>query len=103
MTTFKCNCVPLFAGAQYSAQLEMESTTLLVANATESAKYKSAQRWKIPVVIPDFIYDSVQAGYFLDTSRYIVNRGSSTPTKTKSKSTLCIKYDVTECAAEKLC
>ncbi|KAF2357957.1 BRCT domain [Trinorchestia longiramus] len=68
-------------GGKYSPQLEMEKSTLLVTTTLTSDKYKSAVLWKLPVVTPDYIYDSVQASYALDVSLYKLQRDSSTPTK----------------------
>ncbi|XP_018018319.1 DNA topoisomerase 2-binding protein 1-A isoform X2 [Hyalella azteca] len=68
-------------GGQYSPQLEMGKSTLLVTTTTNSDKYVSAVRWKVPVVTPDYIYDCVQANYALDVTLYKIKRDASTPTK----------------------
>ena len=69
-------------GGTYSPALDMNTTTLLVLLSPDGDKYKAALEWNIKCVSPEFVYDSIQAGYALNPSNYKCKvRGSSTPTK----------------------
>jgi len=71
-------------GGVYSGALEMDKTTVLVCTSSTGDKYSHAKKWKIPCVTSQWVFDSIERGYCLNTEAYRVDKGktnSSTPTK----------------------
>lgn len=49
-------------GGQYSGQLEMGKTNILITPVAEGEKYIYAKRWKIRCIKPDWVYQSIKKG-----------------------------------------
>lgn len=47
-------------------------TDLMISMFSEGRRYETALEWKIPVVSPDWCYDSVERGLFLNPKYYIL-------------------------------
>src|SRR5690606_29440068 len=56
-------------GAEYHADLT-RAVTHLVAPDTTGKKYHFAKKWKIKIVSPEWVYDSVERGMVLDEGAY---------------------------------
>lgn len=70
------------SGGKYTPTLDVNEVTLLVVQSSTGEKYMCAKSYKLPIVCPDYIYDSMQAGYALNAEDYPVSkRDASTPTK----------------------
>ncbi|XP_043233811.1 DNA topoisomerase 2-binding protein 1-A-like isoform X2 [Amphibalanus amphitrite] len=72
-------------GGNYMTQLECEKTNVLISPSVEGEKVTFARRWKIPCVVPEWLYDSVERGSCLPMEQYTTSdkmaKRSSTPTK----------------------
>ena len=70
-------------GGQYSGQLELDKTNILIITSAEGEKYSYAKRWKIKCLKPDWIHQSLNKGYALDPEKFVVDSStvprSSTP------------------------
>jgi len=75
-------------GGRYSPNLD-KYVSILVLLTPQGDKYKAAKEWQtVECVTPDYIYDSVQAGYSLKSEDYVCKQqGSSTPTKGNGEGT----------------
>ena len=82
-------------------------STIVILNKADGDKYKYAKRWKIPCCTSDWVYDSIEKGYCLQTEGYLIDRLEakvSTPEKTivpnledvSMCTTICHPNDVTK-------
>ncbi len=69
-------------GGVYSGVLDMEETAVLIIAAPEGDKYEYARKWNIPCLTPDWVFESIDKGYSLPTSRFRVDAAkASSPIK----------------------
>lgn len=66
-------------GGQYSGQLEMGKTNLLIATSAEGEKFIYARRWKIRCLKPDWIHQSLSKGYAVEPDGFIVEKTGNAP------------------------
>merc|ERR1712126_793192 len=87
-------------GGTYTGQLDMEQTQILIISKPEGDKYKYANKWKIPCISSDWVFDSIEKGYCLHTEGYRVDqaRAGSTSTPTKDTSKVPGLQDVSMCS-----
>ena len=76
-------------GGTYTGQLDMEHTQVLIVSKAEGDKYKYAKKWKIPCLSSDWVLDSIEKGYCLNTDGYRIDTRGSTSTPTKVR---CVDY-----------
>lgn len=68
-------------GGTYKGELICGTTTHLVLNEPKGEKFNHARMWKIVVVKSAWIYDSIEAGYCLPETNYVLEQQhTSTPT-----------------------
>ncbi|PMD39147.1 hypothetical protein L207DRAFT_430560 [Hyaloscypha variabilis F] len=78
-------------GAVYEGDLTKQITHL-ISYRTEGAKYRAAKNWKLQIVSPEWLYDSLERGMILDEKLYDPalpeeERGKGAWDKTKPKRT----------------
>lgn len=61
-------------GGVYSGELDMEKCSHLVAKQARGMKYEYAVKWRLFVVSPSWLYDSVRQGVCLDEQSYTVDQ-----------------------------
>lgn len=66
-------------GGQYSGQLEMGKTNILLTPVAEGEKYVYAKRWKIKCLKPEWVYQSLNKGYAVDPDKFTVEKSDVTP------------------------
>lgn len=59
-------------GGTYSGELKLKSTTHLLLERPVGDKYEFALRWNVNCVRPDWLYDCIEAGHWVDESGYLV-------------------------------
>jgi topoisomerase (DNA) II binding protein 1 len=57
-------------GGVYSGILDMEKTAVLIIPSPEGDKYEYAKKWKIPCLGPEWVFDSIDKGNSIATSKY---------------------------------
>ncbi|XP_071748981.1 DNA topoisomerase 2-binding protein 1-A [Lepeophtheirus salmonis] len=69
-------------GGIYSKALDINSTNVLIVPTPEGEKFSYATKWKIPTLNSNWVFDSIEKGYCLESDEYkIEKRNCSTPTK----------------------
>ncbi|XP_029646885.1 DNA topoisomerase 2-binding protein 1-like isoform X1 [Octopus sinensis] len=78
-------------GGVYSGEMKVDECTHLIVNEPKGQKYEFAKQWKIQIVKPQWLYESIETGYCLDETKYQLNTEgghnemmTSTPTKNTS-------------------
>jgi len=61
-------------GGVYTGVLNMDMTTVLVCTSPEGDKYNHAKKWNIPCVSSQWIFDSIEKGFCLQTKKYRVDK-----------------------------
>lgn len=87
-------------GAKYSGEMKVDECTHLIVNEPKGQKYEFARKWKICIVKPQWLYDSIEVRSCLKESEYSVSsemsimmtpnslRQMKTSTPTKNTSTV---------------
>jgi len=71
-------------GGTYRGDLVCGTTTHLIINEAKGVKYDHAKLWKINIVKPKWIYDSMEAGYCLPEKNYVLDSSNQTSTPTEA-------------------
>ena len=66
-------------GGQYSGQLEMGRTNVLVTPVADGEKYLYAKRWKIRCLKPEWVYQSLSKGHAVDPDAFVVEKVDEKP------------------------
>lgn len=75
-------------GGIYLADLHLKRTTHLLIEKPTGQKYDFALRWSVHCVQPDWLYDCINAGCWLDEREYLVTPDSDLNSTSKSNGTL---------------
>ena len=62
-------------GGKYSGDLNMRTCTHLIVNVAKGEKYTYARQWKIHCVSPEWFYDCLKEGHWVDEASYEVTPG----------------------------
>ncbi|XP_067686474.1 DNA topoisomerase 2-binding protein 1-like [Haliotis asinina] len=65
-------------GGKYTGEMKMKECTHLIVKEAKGQKYEHASKWKIHIVRPRWLYDSVEKGYCLDETDYRVEKNLNT-------------------------
>ena len=65
-------------GGKYSGELNMRTCTHLIVNIAKGEKYNYARQWKIHCVSPEWFYDCLKEGHWVDENSYEVTPGDDT-------------------------
>ena len=79
----------------------METTTVLILTKPDGDKYRYAQKWKIPCVTSDWVFDSIEKAQCLATEPYRVdnlNTREKVSTPEKTDVTVAKLQDVSMCS-----
>jgi hypothetical protein len=69
-------------GGTYRGELICGTTTHLVLSEPKGSKYDAAKSWRIAVVKPEWVYESIEAGYCLPEANYALESVNHTSTPT---------------------
>ena len=75
-------------GGVYLADLKMKGSTHLLLEKPMGQKYQFALRWSVLCVKPDWLYDCINAGCWIDETPYLVNPDKDLNSTSKSNATL---------------
>ncbi|XP_071103201.1 DNA topoisomerase 2-binding protein 1-like [Haliotis cracherodii] len=71
-------------GGRYTGEMKMKECTHLIVKEAKGQKYEHATKWKIHIVRPRWLYDSVEKGYCLDETDYRVEKNMNTTNQQKT-------------------
>lgn len=86
MLSLLCHC---YVGGVFSGQLECENTKLLVIANPTGEKYKYACEWKLPCVLPSWVYDSAKAGYAVSVESHLAPHKAVIKCSTPNRDETC--------------
>ncbi|XP_064623167.1 DNA topoisomerase 2-binding protein 1-A-like isoform X2 [Lineus longissimus] len=82
-------------GGCYTGEMKVNDCTHLLIKEPKGQKYEFARKWKIQIVDPKWLRDSIERGYCLDEALYPVKLGKKTSTPSKDKKTSLACFDTT--------
>lgn len=71
-------------GGVYSGELNMKTCTHLLVEHARGQKYTYARQWKLHCVSPEWFYNCLKKGHWLDEKLYVVEPGADTTVNTSS-------------------
>lgn len=67
-------------GGSYLADLRLKESTHLLIEKPTGQKYQFASRWSVHCIFPDWLYDCIKTGYWVEETPYMLKSGKDVNT-----------------------
>ncbi|CAB4058513.1 TOPBP1 [Lepeophtheirus salmonis] len=78
-------------GGIYSKALDINSTNVLIVPTPEGEKFSYATKWKIPTLNSNWVFDSIEKGYCLESDEYKIEKKEIVLPQLKKMSLVLLK------------